>query len=239
MISPRFYIAVGFIGGAVAAVCFNTFRGAHTKHKKSNIADHNCIQQHGNDQLKVVVGSTNPVKINSVEQAFKQMFPHAAVVVEGVNVPSGVSDQPMSEKETKTGATNRALHAADSISRTDPDFDAQYAVGLEGGIQSAWEGSPLFDCFAWMAVCDIKKSLTFHARTASFTLPLQICQLVSEGMELGEADDEIFKRVNSKQSDGTVGILSHGNIDRTQYYKHALILALIPLVNPELTFSVG
>lgn len=38
---------------------------------------------------------------------------------------------------------------------------------------------------------------------------------VAGGMELGEADDHVFERSNSKQEDGAVGLLTKGLIDRT------------------------
>ena len=76
----------------------------------------------------------------------------------------------------------------------------------------------------------------------------------------GDADDVIFKRTNSKQGDGNtsppllpgllvlslivldctallagvVGLLTKGALDRTQYYVHAIILALVPFINPGL-----
>ena len=51
-----------------------------------------------------------------------------------------------------------------------------------------------------------------------------------DGVELGEATDTVFARVNSKHHDGTVGILTGGLIGRSEYYQHALILALIPFL---------
>lgn len=53
-------------------------------------------------------------------------------------------------------------------------------------------------------------------------------------MELGEADDLVFKQTNSKQGRGTVGTLTRDVIQRTEYYKPAVIFALIPFINPEL-----
>jgi len=44
----------------------------------------------------------------------------------------------------------------------------------------------------------------------------------------------VFKRENSKQKDGTVGMLTHGIIDRIQYYKPAVILALMPFMKIDL-----
>jgi non-canonical (house-cleaning) NTP pyrophosphatase len=50
-------------------------------------------------------------------------------------------------------------------------------------------------------------------------------------MELGDADDVVFGRTNSKQENGAVGLLTENVIDRTAYYVQALILALIPFKN--------
>lgn len=53
-------------------------------------------------------------------------------------------------------------------------------------------------------------------------------------MELGQADDIVFGQINSKQKQGTVGALTKNEIDRSEYYRHAVILVLSPFVNPEL-----
>ena len=53
-------------------------------------------------------------------------------------------------------------------------------------------------------------------------------------MELGVADDTVFKRINSKQGTGTVGHLTQGVMNRSDYYCHAIVLALIPFNWPEL-----
>ena len=72
------------------------------------------------------------------------------------------------------------------------------------------------------------------AKTATFPLPKKISNLLKEGYELGDADDMVFKRSNSKQKNGAVGILSDNLITRTDYYTHAIILALIPFTNSKL-----
>ena len=50
-------------------------------------------------------------------------------------------------------------------------------------------------------------------------------------MELGDADDAVFKTVNSKQKGGTIGKVTHGLLDRTHYYEHALLCALAPFLH--------
>ena len=52
--------------------------------------------------MKIAVGSVDPVKIDSVKNAVKGKL--SGVVVEGFGVNSSVSDQPMSDEETKNGA---------------------------------------------------------------------------------------------------------------------------------------
>ncbi len=58
--------------------------------------------------LKVAVGSMNPVKIEAVKLAFKKVFPKKQLEIVGVEVDSGVSVQPMNDRESIKGAKNRA-----------------------------------------------------------------------------------------------------------------------------------
>lgn len=44
----------------------------------------------------------------------------------------------------------------------------------------------------------------------------------------------VMRAPNHIQGDGVVGILTHGVIDRAQYYSHALVLALIPFHHREM-----
>ena len=68
----------------------------------------------------------------------------------------------------------------------------------------------------------------------NFNLPKKISELIDSGMELGDADDIVFNRKNSKQNNGAVGILTGNLIDREKYYTHAIIMALIPFNNMDL-----
>jgi inosine/xanthosine triphosphatase len=177
--------------------------------------------------MKIVVASTNPVKIEAVRRGFAAMFPGETINVSGVSVPSGVSDQPMSDAETYQGAFNRARSARDRMP------DADFWAGVEGGCDEQ-HGDLL--TFAWIVV--LSTDGTGSSRTATFALPQEIAQLVRQGVELGVADDRVFGRSNSKQANGAVGILTADAIDRTRYYEHAVILALVPFKNPALTFSM-
>lgn len=204
-------------------------------------------------KLTVAVGSQNPVKVNSVKDAFVKNFPEAAEVeVYGYNVASGVPDQPWGEQETRQGALNRAENCLGAHCLAHGGSMPDFAVGLEGGVMdeslaqqhSGTPGLPTTctTCFAFMAIMSSPTSPGgVHwgiARTGSFALPPRMAALVKgEGgkppMELGHADDAIFSDTNSKQKGGTVAKLTKGLIDRTAYYEHAMHLALAPFVHDD------
>jgi inosine/xanthosine triphosphatase len=137
----------------------------------------------------------------------------------------------MSDEETKQGAIHRSKLAYQAYVDQTAGSLPSYSVGLEGGI-AVDPLSQTMECFAWICVFDGQK--VGSARTASFALPDRIKELVLGGLELGLADDRVFGNVNSKQKGGTVGQLSLGVIDRTLYYEHAVILAMVPFHWPEL-----
>jgi inosine/xanthosine triphosphatase len=172
---------------------------------------------------KVIVGSTNPVKINSAKLAFEAAFPEEEFDVEGVSAVSQVRDQPMSNDETLLGARNRASDVRQKR-------QADYWVGIEGGIE---EHEEELEAFAWMVILDAEGT-EGKARTSSFVLPHEVSLLVRAGLELGQADDQVFKQSHSKQKNGAVGLLTNDIIDRSEYYKQAVILALVPFMKPEL-----
>ena len=60
---------------------------------------------------------------------------------------------------------------------------------------------------------------------------MAIKELIDAGMELGEANDQVFSTVNSKHQGGAFGLLTHGLYTRESVYTEALVMALVPLVN--------
>lgn len=87
----------------------------------------------------------------------------------------------------------------------------------------------------WHCCCVMLSGSISTARSAEFLLPRKLSQLVlQEGMELGAADDKLFGRTNSGQGSGTVGHLTNNIVTRSYYYEHAITMALIPFLNPDL-----
>jgi inosine/xanthosine triphosphatase len=172
--------------------------------------------------IHIVVASQNPVKMHAVLNAFSRWLPDREIVIIPAPTASGVSDQPSSDEETFLGALNRTNNAALLYP------DADFWVGIEGGVSSLVKE---MGAFAWVVIKSpdrISKS-----KTGTFFLPPQVVDLVHQGKELGDADDIVFKRQNSKQGNGAIGILTNDLIDRTIFYEHAVILALAPFITPQ------
>lgn len=165
----------------------------------------------------------NPVKAEAVVGGFERMFAEEAFIINQVAVDSGVDDQPMSDQAAYQGAENRAKAARDAIPAGD------YWVGVEGGC--AYQDGDMI-AFAWVVV--LSETGIGRSRTAQFRLPERVQALVEAGMELGDADDEVFGRENSKQQSGAVGLLTGDVVTRKMLYEQAVILALIPFKQPEL-----
>lgn len=171
---------------------------------------------------KIIVASQNPVKINSVKVAFEAMLDEA-IETEGVSIPSGVSDQPLTDNDTRLGSEKRAAGAKTRLPNAD------YWVGIEGGVDKL---NGVIHTFGWITI--LSKDKQGQARSATIPLPNAVEAGLKSGEELGDINDRLFHKSNSKQNMGTSGILTKGVMDREELYRQAIILAYIPFINKEL-----
>lgn len=171
---------------------------------------------------KVIIASSNPIKVNVAKRAFSSVFPEEEFEFVAIPSESGVPDQPMNN-ETEQGALNRLTF----IRTQHPDAD--YWISQEGGIYE--EGDRLYNR-AWIAVCDTDGYVA-KSSTTLFYLPPKIVASIKAGMELGDANDAFFDGSNLKQGIGTVGHLTDGILDRENYYLQAAIIALSELKHKE------
>ncbi len=178
--------------------------------------------------VKVLCGSTNPVKIAAVKEAFEKYFP--AVEVQGIKAPSGVPEQPVG-KETFTGARNRAFHLLEI--NKEKNLGADFFVGIEGGISNEYGF-----WFAFGGVCIVdKEGREAYGTSPQFQLPQSIVNKLLAGIELGEVMDELQNEKNTKQRHGAVGYFSKDVINRRQLYVTGVLMAIIPLLNKDLFFN--
>lgn len=170
---------------------------------------------------RVVVGSTNPVKVAAVRAVIARVWPASDVV--GLSVESGVPAQPFGDEETTRGAQTRALAALAS------DTTADLAIGLEGGVIDAPDRG-MRTC-AWAVACD-RRGRVGVGGSLAMPLPDAVRERVLAGEELGHAMDAVANAVGTKHGRGAVGILTAGLIDRQRAYEPLVTYALAPWLAP-------
>ncbi len=171
----------------------------------------------------IAVGSKNPAKIEAVLNAFQTVWPEDHWVIEGYDVPSGVSDQPMSDQEAIRGAVERAGAALKMC-------DADFSVGVESGLQKV--GSAHFGC-GWIFIID-KTGKWGIGSSARVIIPEKMMDIVKTGKECGDATDILFGVENSKQNNGYFGLVSNDTVTRASAYTHGVIFALAPFLHEDL-----
>ncbi len=168
--------------------------------------------------MRIHVGSTNPNKVGAVQDvlATYPMFTGAEIV--GVEVESGVAEQPTTLSESVQGATNRAKAA----------FTGAYiSVGLEAGIMEVPGAGPMN-----VQVCAMFDGTTVHhGFSSAYSLPENVSALMrDESKTMGEAVHELFAEDSAAHSSkelGLIGVLSGGRVTRRELCRQAVAMAMI------------
>jgi len=163
--------------------------------------------------MLVVIGSTNKTKIQAVEQAFLDI-PNVKVV--GVEVKSGVSEQPMSDEETQNGAENRARAALAATPKAD------IAIGLEGGVQKTKRG--LLNS-VWCCLVDRDEN-TFFSNGERFYIPHLVADKILAGGEMGPILDALTGETSVKTGRGFIGVTTKNYMTRAEAYGNLTKLAV-------------
>jgi inosine/xanthosine triphosphatase len=160
----------------------------------------------------IVVGSTNPSKLDAVRQMADRVLPGRAVT--GVDTISGVRDQPKSDEEALLGAENRARAAMIAL-------PAEFAVGIESGISTFQNG--LFS-FTWVAILGTGGEMG-RACSARIELPAVIAAGLAAGLDLETAMLVATREAGLGTRGGAFGHLTGGVVTRTAATVQALHLA--------------
>ena len=167
--------------------------------------------------MRIGVGSTNPVKRTTTESALANFSP---TTVESVAVESGVSEQPVGEDETVTGARNRAGNVLEA-----GDYDL--GVGLEGGVAEI-DGTDGLFLVMWAVATDGER--VGHGAGPRLRLPESIAERVRDGEELGPVMDDVLNMDDVAEKQGAAGALTGHIIDRESALRQAVAGALGPFV---------
>jgi len=177
-------------------------------------------------ELNVVVGSTNPVKVEAVRSVLERAFPRKKLSVRGIGVESTVASEPYG-KDVINGALQRAQSAID-------EKEAHLGIGIEAGLFWSEALQDYMDV-QYCAIVDRGERITL-GHGPGFQYPPPIMSKVKEGKTVGQAMADIsgIRGIGRKQ--GVVGYLSKGIMVRKKLTETAVIAALLPRMNPDLYF---
>lgn len=171
--------------------------------------------------MVVAVGSTNRTKITPVGTVFRVHFPD--VDVRGVQVPSGVAEQPKSKEEMYRGALNRARAALERVP------EAAYGVGIEGGLHEYSYG-----WFEQSTVVIVDRSGRIGiGASGGLALPDSVMEKIHQGKTLEEAVDELFGTNQIGESIGMFGLFTKGVVNRADGVAHGVAFALARFLHPQ------
>ncbi|MGG1663410.1 DUF84 family protein [Brevibacillus sp. NRS-1366] len=168
--------------------------------------------------LRFCLGTMNDAKRSAVQMA-------TGVDPLCLSVPSGISDQPMSEDETITGAINRAKTVLEALP------EAQIGLGLEGGLMYdehfTRQWYLISVCAAWNG------QQLFFGKGLSFPIPnLAVQRIQQEKIELSTIIDEWSQTTHSNHRGGAYALLTDDRVRRADVFRDAVIAAITPFVSP-------
>ena len=172
--------------------------------------------------MKIKVGTKNKAKLEAVIEILQE-YPHLKdFTVDGIEVSSDVSDQPISLEETIEGAINRAKNVFS---------DCEYGIGIESG----WMKVPKTKSgYMDICVCAIYDGKDIHLGLSSaweFPDPNITNLIINEGLDTTQAINKVGLTNNPQigSEEGVISILTKGRMTRKDYTKQALRTALIHL----------
>lgn len=178
------------------------------------------------EKMTLAIGSTNPIKIEALEEVIQEYPDLAGARVIACQVSSDISSQPLTLEETIRGAKNRARNAFQA------NAVCKYAFGIESGL---FEAPGTQTGFLEACICAIYDGVdTYTGLSCGFEVPPQILDLIlKQKIELSQAchDSGISPNHKLGSAEGLIGILTKGRIDRKKYTKQCIMTALIQLEN--------
>ena len=166
--------------------------------------------------MRINVATDNPVKQRAVEEAFREFFPAADLIVG--RVPGPGPAQPIGD-EIVSGAILRAQAA---IRTGEPDF----GVGIEAGIVR-FPGSSGWFAVQACAILDRSEKLSLGFGPG-FALPEEVVDPILAGEEMRDVIRRVYRLSDEEVSLGLIHLLSSGRIDRADLTKQAVMMALLP-----------
>ena len=159
--------------------------------------------------MVIALGSTSEDKKRILFETFRKEFKIKPKII-GVEVDSGITDQPLDEKTTIKGATNRAKEAMKKVSQCD------FSIGLEGGL-SLIDNRYFLVCAA--VILD-RENKRYIGVSSKLCLPRLVSDKIKRGGQFGLAIRD-FEKENYK--DKNILLIIKKLIKRNVAFKEAIV----------------
>ncbi|MFH1146031.1 MAG: inosine/xanthosine triphosphatase [bacterium] len=175
--------------------------------------------------MKVNIGSKNQTKVQALADALKESEFFKNVEIFPIDVVTEKFGHPIAMDLVVKGAMERARQAFQ---------DCEYSFGIEGGLI---EVPGTKSGYMEITVCAIYDGQQFHlGLSPGFEWPKSVTELiVKKGLDGSQALRETGFTEHEKigTAEGGVWIFTHGKMNRKEYNKLAIMMALIHLENKE------
>lgn len=168
--------------------------------------------------MKIVVGSKNQTKIDAIKEGVLLYDDLKGAEVLGIDILSGVSEQPMTLAETMRGSHNRAKRSYKNC---------DLSVGIESGLMKTPRTDSGYVDVSIVSIYDGKRF--YSGFSPCIQLPKRVVDLaINEGIGLSPACKKagITDKDNIGKQEGFVGLLTGGRINRKEYTKYGFIMAM-------------
>lgn len=172
------------------------------------------------EPVRIAAGTTNPAKLKAINSAAISVL--REVLVDSLEVDSGVPAQPWGDDQTAWGALCRARGAI-------ADLGAGYGIGIESGLVDGPGGRVYV--VSWAAAVD-RSGRAGYGASERFPVPASLQDRLRQGAELGPLLDELLGQSGLAGREGAVSIFTAGRRDRADVLSIAVLHALIALLEP-------
>lgn len=174
--------------------------------------------------MKAIIASKNPGKIEGAKRALEKYFDN--VQVEGIAVPSDVSEQPLNE-EIYDGAKNRVRNLKEYCKSA--GIEADLYMSIESGINNLLGNWLITN----LAVIEDSEDFESWSTSASFPVPEKYVNEIIQ-TDLSKVMDKVFEEDKERHNyGGGIQLLSKNLVTRIDLTELAFVMALTKYINPE------
>jgi non-canonical (house-cleaning) NTP pyrophosphatase len=160
----------------------------------------------------IALGTSSGQKIGYLKEVLQELGIEAELIAN--DVKSGISEQPMTSRETKRGSVNRAKEALMRNPRAD------FALGIEVGYHTNKEGK--YEIFCWATVSDNAGDVV-SKESHRFLLPKFHQEVLKNDLYLGDYVKDYFKTSSHPIVQHVAEMVRGRKPFITNAIKHALI----------------